>query len=88
MQNLLSSSLLSKSVKIKIYRSITLPVVLYGCKTWWLTMREECWLRVFENVVLRRIFGPERDEVRGQWRRLHNEERHAVYPSPNIRVIK
>jgi hypothetical protein len=65
-QNLLSSSLLSKNVKIKIYRSIILPVVLYGCESWSLTLREECRLRVFENKVLRRIFGPKRDEVRGE----------------------
>jgi hypothetical protein len=69
-QNLLSSSLLSKNVKIKIYRTIILPVVLYGCETWSLTLREECRLRVFENRVLRRIFGPKRDEVTGEWRRL------------------
>jgi hypothetical protein len=88
-QNLLSSSLLSKNVKIKIYRTIILPVVLYGCESWSLTWREECRLRVFENRVLRRIFGPKRDEVTGEWRRLHNKELYAVYSSPNIiRVIK
>ena len=64
-QNLLSSSLLSKKLKIKIYRSIILPVVLYGCETWSLTLREERRLRVFENRVLRRVFGPKRDEVTG-----------------------
>jgi hypothetical protein len=73
MQNLLSSSLLSKNVKIKIYRTIILPVVLYGCESWSLTLREECRLRVLENRVLRRIFGPKRDEVTGEWRRLHNK---------------
>jgi len=73
-QNLFSSRLLSKKLKIKIYRTILLPVVLYGCKTWSLTLREERKLRVFENMVLRRIFGPRRDEVTGEWRRLHNEE--------------
>jgi hypothetical protein len=57
--------LLSKSVKIKIYKTIILPVVLYGCESWLLTLRKECRLRVFENKVLRRIFGPTRDEVRG-----------------------
>jgi len=62
-QNLLSSSLPSKHLKIKIYRTIILPVVLYGCETWSLTLREERRLRVFENRVLRRIFGPKRDEV-------------------------
>jgi hypothetical protein len=85
----LSSSLLSKNVKIKIYRTITLPVVLYGCESRSLTLREECRLRVFENKVLRRIFRPKRDEVTGEWRRLHNKELHALYSSPNIiRVIK
>ena len=69
MQNLLSSRLLSKNVKIKIYRTIILPVVLYGYETWSLTLREERRLRVFDNKVLRRIFGPRRDEVTGDWRR-------------------
>ena len=68
-QNLLSSSLLSKNLKLKIYRTIILPVVLYGCKTWSLTLREEHRLRVFENRVLRRIFGPKRDGVTGEWRK-------------------
>ena len=87
-QNLLSSKLLSKNLKIKIYRTIILPVVLYGCETWSLTLREERSLRVFENMVLRRIFGRRRDEVTGDWRRLHNEEINVLY-SPNIvRVIK
>ena len=72
-----------------IYRTIILPVVLYGCETWSLTLREERKLRVFENMVLRRIFGPRRDEVTGEWRRLHNEELNDLYSSPNIvRVIK
>ena len=88
MQNLLSSRLLSKNLKIKIYRTITLPIVLYGCETWSLTWRKERKLRVFENMVLRRIFGP-RDEVTGEWRRLHNKELNDLYSSPNIvRVIK
>jgi hypothetical protein len=69
---------------IKIYRTIILPVVLYGCETWSLTLREECRLRVFENKVLRRIFGPKRDEVIGEWRRLHNKELYALCFSPNI----
>jgi hypothetical protein len=73
-QNPLSYGLLSKNVKIKIYRTTILPVVLYGCRSWSLTLREESRLRVFENRVLRRIFGPKRDEVPGEWRRLHNKE--------------
>ena len=88
-QNLLSSRSLSKNLKIKIYRAIILPVVLDGCETWSLILREERKLRVFENMVLRRIFGPRRDEVTGEWRRLHNEELNDLYCSPNIvRVIK
>jgi len=67
-QNLLSSRLLSKNLNIRIYRTIILPVVLYGCVTWSVTLREERKLRLFENMVLRRIFGPRRDEVTGEWR--------------------
>jgi len=81
--------LLLQNLKIKIYRTIILPVVLYGRETWSLTLREEMKLRVFENMVLRRIFGPRRDEVTGEWRRWHNEELNDLYSSPNIvRVIK
>jgi hypothetical protein len=69
-QNLLSSRLLSKNIKIRIYKTIILPVVLYGCETWSLTLREEHRLREFENRVLRRIFGPKRDEVTGEWRKI------------------
>ena len=88
-QNLLSSRLLSKNKKIKIYRTIILPVVLYGCETWSMILREERRLRVFENRVLRRVFGPKRDEVTGEWRKLHNEEFRDIYSLPNIvRVVK
>jgi hypothetical protein len=69
-QSLLSSRLLSKNLKIKIYRTIILPIVLYECETWSLTLREERRLRVFENKVLRRIFGSRRDELTGDWRRI------------------
>ena len=88
-QNLLSSSLLSKKLKFKIYSTIILPVVLCGCETWSPTLREERRLRVFENKVLRRVFGPKMDEVRGEWRKLHNEELSDLYSLPNIvRVVK
>jgi hypothetical protein len=70
-------------MKIKIYKTIILPVVLYGCETRSATLREEHRLRVFENRVLMRIFGPKRDEVTGRWRKLHNEELHDI-----IRRIK
>jgi hypothetical protein len=69
---------------IKIYSSIILPVVLYGCETWSLTLREERRLRVFENRVLRGVFGPERDEVTGEWRKLHNGKLSDLYSLPNI----
>jgi hypothetical protein len=71
-QNLLASRLLSKNLTIRIYRTIILPVVLYGCETWSLILKDERRLRVFENMVLRRIFGSKRDEVTGEWRKLHN----------------
>jgi len=88
-QSNLSSRLLSKNLRIDIYRIIILLVVLYGCETWSLILREERKLRMFENMLLRRIFGPRRDEVTGEWRRLHNEELNDLYSSPNIvRVIK
>jgi hypothetical protein len=86
-QNLLSSQLISKNIKIKIYKAVILPVVLYGCETWPLTLREEHGLRVFDKSVLR-IFGPKRDKD-GSWRKLHNDELHSLYSSPDIvRVIK
>ena len=89
MQNLLSSSLLSKNLKIKIYRTIILPVVQHGCETSSLTLREESRPRVFENRVLRRLFGPKRDEVTGEWRKLHNEELSDLYSLPStVRVVK
>ena len=72
-QNLLTSSLLPKNIKMKIYRTIILPVVLYGCETWLLTLREERRLSVFENRVLSRIFGPKRDEVTAEWRKQQRE---------------
>jgi hypothetical protein len=88
-QSLLSSRLLSKNLKIRIYKTIILPVVLYECETWSMTLREEHRPRVFENRVLRRIFGPKRDEVTGEWRKLHNKELLDLYSSPNIiRILK
>jgi hypothetical protein len=87
-QNLLSSRLVSENLKIKIYKTVILPVVLYECETWSLTLREEHRLTVFENRVLRKIFGPKSEED-GSWRKLHNDELHDLYSSPNIfRVIK
>jgi hypothetical protein len=87
-QNLLSSCLIPKNIKIKIYKTVILPVVLYGCKIWSLTLREERGLRVFENRVLRRIFGSKWEED-GSWRKLLNDEFHSRYSSPDIvRVIK
>jgi hypothetical protein len=83
-QSLLSSRLLSRNVKAKIYKTIILPVVLYGCETWSLTLRKEHRLRMFENRILRRIFGPKRDEVKGEWRKLHKEKLHNLYSSPDI----
>ena len=89
MQNLLSSSVLSNNLKIKIYRIVTLFVVLYGCETWSLILREERRLKLFENRVLKRIFGPKRDEVTREWRKRRNEELNDLYSLPNIvRVIK
>jgi hypothetical protein len=76
-QSLLSSRLLSRNIKVKMCKTIILPV-LYGCETWTLTLREELRLRVFENRILRRIFGPKRDEVTGEWRKWHNEELHNL----------
>ena len=84
MEKILSSRLLSKKLKVKTYKTIILPVVLYGCETWSLTLRGEQRLRVFENKVLKKIFGSKRDEITGEGRKLHNAELHALYSSPNI----
>jgi hypothetical protein len=80
----LSSRLLSKNVKVKIYKTTIQPVILYWCETLSLTLREGHGLGMFGNRLLRRIFGPKRDQVTGEWRRLHNEELHILYSSPNI----
>jgi hypothetical protein len=85
----LCSCLLSRNVKVKIYKTIILPVVLYGYATWCLALREKHRMSVFENRVLGRIFGPKRDDVTGEWKKLHNEQLHILYSSPNIiRQIK
>jgi hypothetical protein len=84
MQNLLSSSLFPKNIKIKIYRNITLRVVLYGYETWSLTLREERRLRLLENRVLKIIFGPKRDEETKESRKLNNEELNKLHSSPKI----
>jgi hypothetical protein len=88
-QNLLSSRLVSKNVKMRICKTVQviLPVVLYGCEIWSLTLREEHRLRVFDNRVLRKMFGLKKDEVIGGWRKQHNEELHNLYCSP-IKIIK
>jgi hypothetical protein len=84
----LSSRLISKNLKIKIYKTVVLPVVLYVCETWSLTLWEKHRLGVFENKVLKGIFGPKREEDKS-WRKLHSDELHDLYSSPNIvRVIK
>jgi hypothetical protein len=81
--------MLSKNLEISIYKTIILPVVKYGCETWSLTLREDHRLRVCENRVLRQICGPTRDEVTGEWRKLHNEELRDLYYFPSIiRIIK
>jgi hypothetical protein len=85
-QNLLSSSLLPKNIKIKIHRTIILPVVLYGYETWSFTLREKRRMSVFEKRVLK-IFGPKRDEITGEWRKLHNEKLNELYCSPSIILV-
>jgi hypothetical protein len=72
-----------KNLKIKIHKTVILPLVMFGCETWSLALKEEHRLRVFENWVLRRIFGPKREED-GSWRKLHNDELYSLYSSPNI----
>ena len=84
LEKILSSRLLSKKLKVNTYETIILPVVLYGCETWSLTLREEHVLRVFENRVLKKIFGAKRDEITVKWRKLHNAELRALYSLPNI----
>jgi hypothetical protein len=77
-------SQLSKNIKIKIHRIVILPHVVHGCDTWSLTLREECRLRMFENRLLRSTFGPKRDKVTREWRKLNNEELSDLYSSPSI----
>jgi hypothetical protein len=87
-QKILSYRLLFKIIKNKIHKTIILPVVLYGCKNWSLILKKEHRLRVFENRMLRRMSGPKRDKIIGGWRKLHNEELHNLYSSPNIIGIR
>ena len=88
-QNVLSSSLLSRNVKIETQKTNTACVVLHGCETWSLTLREQRRLRIFQNRVLKRILGPERDEETWEWRRLHKKELYSLCSSPNIiRLMK
>ena len=86
-QNLLCSVLLSKSVEIHIHRTVVLLFVLYGSETWSFTFREARRLRVFENRVLRGIFGPKMEVVTGEWRKLHNEQLHDLYCAPDIILV-
>jgi hypothetical protein len=82
-QSLLSSQLLSRNIKVKIYKTIILPLVSYGCETWSLTLREEHRLRVFENMVLWKIFGPMQHELIGEWRKSHRKRLRTLYSSPS-----
>jgi hypothetical protein len=78
-----------QNIKIKIYRTVILPIVVYGCETWSLTLKEGHRLWVCENRVLKKIFGPKRDGITGEWRKLYNEELNDLYSSPNIiRMMK
>jgi hypothetical protein len=86
-QNILSSSLLSRNLNIKIYKTIIFPVVLCGCETWSVTLREERRLRVLENRVLRRVYSPRRNEVPREWRKLHIEKFNNLYSSPNTVLV-
>jgi hypothetical protein len=81
----LEFALVKVHVEVKICKTMILQFVLYRCETWSLTSREEHILRVFENRIVRRIYGPKRDEVTAEWRKLHNEELNNLYSSPNIR---
>ena len=84
---ILFRSFLSKNTQITLHTSTILPAVLYGSKTWSLTWREECRLKIFENRILRKISGPKRDRVTGEWRRLHNDKLNDLYLSPNINQV-
>jgi predicted RNA-binding protein YlxR (DUF448 family) len=81
-QSFMSFSFQSKNIEIKIYKIIFFPLCLNACESWSLTLREECRLRVYENKMLRRIFGPKRNDITGDWRKLHNEEINDLYSSP------
>jgi hypothetical protein len=86
--SLFSSRLLFRNVKFKVHKIVILPLISYACEIWFLIFREGNKLRVFENRLLRRIFGPNRNEVTGEWRKLHSGELHKLYSSPDIRQIK
>ena len=88
LEKILSARLLSKKIRVKTYKTVilfrVLSIVLYSCKTWSLTLREEYRLRVFKNKALRKIFRAKKDDITREWRKLHNAELHALYSSPNI----